>query len=144
MMPVIVLKTNDGETLDYIAMAAPLPDRCEWQGRVFKRLIDPADYYIEIEGGREWETLEIPRLPKMKWRKAKPSDMHNSIFDNIPFVEVKAMPWTAKDAKRHTSKAKSPTAKRQWAKVANSMLRGGSSEGAAVRAANAAVAKRKK
>jgi uncharacterized protein YdaT len=54
------------------------------------------------------------------------------------------MPWQAKDASRHTKKAKSATAKRQWAHVSNSMLKSGKSEGAAVRAANAAVKKRKK
>lgn len=54
------------------------------------------------------------------------------------------MPWKPSDARGHTRKAKSPTAKRQWSKVANSMLKRGASEGAAVRAANAAVAKRRK
>jgi uncharacterized protein YdaT len=54
------------------------------------------------------------------------------------------MPWQAKDASRHTKKAKSATAKRQWGHVANSMLKSGKSEGAAVRAANAAVKKRRK
>jgi uncharacterized protein YdaT len=49
------------------------------------------------------------------------------------------MPWTAKDAKRHTKKAKSAKKKRQWSHVANSMLSSGKSEGAAIRAANAAV-----
>lgn len=49
------------------------------------------------------------------------------------------MPWTAKDAKRHTKKAGSAKKKRQWSHVANSMLKAGKSEGAAVRAANAAV-----
>src|SRR5215469_13891740 len=53
------------------------------------------------------------------------------------------MPWGPRDAQRHTRKANSPTAKRQWSHVANSMLQRGSSEGAAVRAANAAVAKRR-
>ena len=52
------------------------------------------------------------------------------------------MPWDAGDAKRHTKKAKSPKAKRQWSHVANSMLQRGESEGSAVRAANAAVKKR--
>jgi uncharacterized protein YdaT len=55
-----------------------------------------------------------------------------------------AMPWQAKDASRHTKKAKSAIAKRQWGHVANSMLKSGKSEGAAVRAANAAVKKRRK
>jgi uncharacterized protein YdaT len=54
------------------------------------------------------------------------------------------MPWGAKDATKFTKKAKSKTAKRQFAKVANSMLERGADEGAAIRAANAAVAKRKK
>jgi len=54
------------------------------------------------------------------------------------------MPWSAKDAARHTKKAKSPTAKRQFAHVANSMLKKTGDEGAAIRAANAAVAKRRK
>lgn len=51
------------------------------------------------------------------------------------------MPWTSADATRHTRKAKSAKDKRQWSHVANSMLRRGSSEDSAVRAANAAVAK---
>jgi len=54
------------------------------------------------------------------------------------------MPFKAKDATSHTKKAKSKVAKRQFAHVANSMLARGESEGAAIRAANAAVAKRKK
>lgn len=54
------------------------------------------------------------------------------------------MPWTSKDASRHTKKAKSATAKRQWAHVADSMLKRGKSEGAAVRAANAIVKRRRK
>jgi hypothetical protein len=54
------------------------------------------------------------------------------------------MPWTPSSGpSRHTKKAKSPVAKRQWAHVANSMLERTGDEGAAVRAANAAVAKRK-
>jgi hypothetical protein len=54
------------------------------------------------------------------------------------------MPWRAKDAFGKTHKAKSPAAKRQWAKVANSVLRKTGNEGRAVRAANAAVAHRRK
>jgi len=53
------------------------------------------------------------------------------------------MPWKPKDAAKFTKKAKSKVAKRQFADVANSMLERGESEGAAIRAANAAVAKRK-
>jgi uncharacterized protein YdaT len=54
------------------------------------------------------------------------------------------MPWKLKDATKFTKKATSKVAKRQFADVANSMLKRGESEGAAIRAANAAVAKRKK
>jgi hypothetical protein len=54
------------------------------------------------------------------------------------------MPWSPKDATRHTKKAKSGKAKRQFAHVANSMLERTGDEGAAIRAANAAVGKRGK
>lgn len=54
------------------------------------------------------------------------------------------MPWAPKDAKRHTHKAKSPAAKKQWAKVANKVLKESGDEGKAARIANAAVKKRKK
>lgn len=49
------------------------------------------------------------------------------------------MPWGAKDAKRHTKKARTAKQQRQWSHVANSELRRGASEGQAVRAANAVV-----
>jgi hypothetical protein len=52
------------------------------------------------------------------------------------------MPWTPKDATRHTKKATSGIAKRQWSDVADSVLRSSGDEGRAVREANAAVAKR--
>jgi uncharacterized protein YdaT len=54
------------------------------------------------------------------------------------------MPWSPKDASSKTKKAKSPTAKRQWADVANKALKSGASEGSAIRQANAVVAKRGK
>lgn len=54
------------------------------------------------------------------------------------------MPWGAKDATKFTKKAKTKVAKRQFAHVANSMLERGASEASAIKAANAAVAKRKK
>lgn len=53
------------------------------------------------------------------------------------------MPWTSKDAQRHTHKAKSPKAQRQWSDVANSALSRGASEGSAIRQANAVVSRRK-
>jgi hypothetical protein len=49
------------------------------------------------------------------------------------------MPWTAKDAKRHTKKANTPKKKRQWEHVADSALAKGASEGSAIRQANAVV-----
>ena len=54
------------------------------------------------------------------------------------------MPWKPASAKKHTKKATTPKKKRQWSKVANSMLKRGASEGRAIRAANAAVKKRRK
>jgi hypothetical protein len=54
------------------------------------------------------------------------------------------MPFKAKDATRFTKKATSKIAKRQFADVSNSMMARGASEASAIKAANAAVAKRKK
>lgn len=54
------------------------------------------------------------------------------------------MPWRSTSAKRHTSKARTPTAKRQWAKVANAVLAKTGDEGRAVREANAVIARRRK
>jgi len=54
------------------------------------------------------------------------------------------MPWKPDDGPaRHTKKAKSPAAKKQWSSVANKVLAESHDEGKAVRIANAAVAKRK-
>ena len=52
------------------------------------------------------------------------------------------MPWTASAAQGHTKKAKSAVAKRQWAEVANSVLKRTGDEGSAVRQANAVIARR--
>lgn len=52
------------------------------------------------------------------------------------------MPWTAADANRHTHKANTPVAKRQWAHIADSMLEAGKSEASAIRGANSVIAKR--
>lgn len=53
------------------------------------------------------------------------------------------MPWKASDGPaRHTKKANSPTAKRQWAHVANNVLAKTGNEGRAVREANAVVKRR--
>lgn len=54
------------------------------------------------------------------------------------------MPWSPKDAPKFTRKAKSPKAKRQFAEVANKVLKETGDDGKAVRIANAAVAKRKR
>lgn len=55
------------------------------------------------------------------------------------------MPWTPSSGpSRHTKKAKTPKAKKQWSAVANSMLEGGADEGTAIKAANGVVKKRKK
>lgn len=49
------------------------------------------------------------------------------------------MPWTSKDAKRHDKDANTPKKKRQWAHVANSVLKRTGDEARAVRAANSVV-----
>jgi len=49
------------------------------------------------------------------------------------------MPWKDEDATRHTKLASNATRRRQWRKVANSVLEETGDEGHAVRAANAAV-----
>jgi len=52
------------------------------------------------------------------------------------------MPWTPKDAQRHTKKAAGTKAKKQWSEVANSELARTGDEGKAVRIANGVIAKR--
>lgn len=52
------------------------------------------------------------------------------------------MPWTANQALKHTKKAKSDTAKRQWREVANSVLAKTGNDARAVRAANSVIARR--
>lgn len=54
------------------------------------------------------------------------------------------MPWTPSDGpSRHTKKADTPAAKKQWAAVANKVLADSGDDGKAVRIANAAVANHK-
>lgn len=57
---------------------------------------------------------------------------------------VCAIPWTPKDAKSKTKKAKSPKAQRQWAKVANAELAKTGDDGKAIKIANGVVAKRQR
>ena len=54
------------------------------------------------------------------------------------------MPWAPKDAKRHTKKARTPVAQRQWAHIADMVLAKTGDEGRAIREANAVVGRRKK
>lgn len=49
------------------------------------------------------------------------------------------MPWTSRDAYRHTKKASTPGLQAKWAKVANSALERGADEASAIRQANAVV-----
>jgi len=51
------------------------------------------------------------------------------------------MPWTSKDAHRHTHKATSPKQQRQWEHVANIALQRTGNEGLAVREANGVIAR---
>jgi len=52
------------------------------------------------------------------------------------------MPWTAKDAPSKTRKARSKSAKRQWAHVADSVLAKTGDEARAVRTANGVIKRR--
>lgn len=51
------------------------------------------------------------------------------------------MPWTAADAYKHTKKADTKLEGKQWASIANSVLKDSGDEGKAIRIANAAVKK---
>ena len=51
------------------------------------------------------------------------------------------MPWTAKDAVRHTKKADSPHKQKVWAEVASAALERHGDEGKAVREANSVIKK---
>jgi uncharacterized protein YdaT len=53
------------------------------------------------------------------------------------------VPWKPKDALKHTKKATSGILQRQFADVANSMLKAGKSEASAIKGANSVVAKHK-
>ena len=52
------------------------------------------------------------------------------------------MPWTERDVGRHNKSVKGSKGKRQWADVANAVLKRTGNEGRAIREANA-VAKRR-
>lgn len=52
------------------------------------------------------------------------------------------MPWTARDATKHTKKADTTAKRKQWAAVANKVLRETGNDGQAIRAANSAVSKK--
>lgn len=54
------------------------------------------------------------------------------------------MPWAPSQAKKHSKKANTPKKQRQWSHVADSALERGSSEGSAIRQANAVVARNKR
>lgn len=49
------------------------------------------------------------------------------------------MPWSPKDAERHTKKASTPSSKKQWAAVADAVRAKTGNDGQAIRVANAAV-----
>ena len=51
------------------------------------------------------------------------------------------MPWTEKDAARHTKSARTPKDKRRWSHVANSVLNRTHDEGRAIKAANSVVSR---
>jgi hypothetical protein len=51
------------------------------------------------------------------------------------------MPWTPREAAKHNRSVKSPKRKRQWSKVANSILERTGDDARAIRGANSAVKK---
>lgn len=51
------------------------------------------------------------------------------------------MPWSDKDAKRHTRKANTGAKKDQWSAVANAVLKKTGDDGKAVRVANGVIAR---
>jgi hypothetical protein len=53
------------------------------------------------------------------------------------------MPWNPEDAQKHTRKAKSPHARKVWAKISDAVLSRTGDEGRAIREANAAVKRMK-
>lgn len=53
------------------------------------------------------------------------------------------MPWRPASASRFTTKARTPTQRRQWSMTANSILKRTGNEGRAIRGANAAVGRTK-
>jgi len=53
------------------------------------------------------------------------------------------MPWTPRDAYRHTRKASTPDLQTRWAATANAVLERTGDEAQAIRIANDAISKRK-
>ena len=53
------------------------------------------------------------------------------------------MPWTAKEAKKHTKKANTPVKQRQWAHIADMVLAKTGDEAKAIREASGVIKKRK-
>ncbi len=51
------------------------------------------------------------------------------------------MPWTPKDAVHKTKKASTPAKKKQWAAVANAVLKKTGDDAGAIKSANVAVKK---
>lgn len=49
------------------------------------------------------------------------------------------MPWTAKDARRHTKKADTPARQKTWARVANDVLSRTGDEARAAKMANGVI-----
>jgi hypothetical protein len=83
------------------------------------------------------------RLTKLKITEV--SSVDRGAGEGVDVVLMKNedpnMPWTAADAERHTGKADTPKKRHQWATVANAALADGKDDGAAIRIANAAIAK---
>ncbi len=53
------------------------------------------------------------------------------------------MPWTSKDATKHTKKANTPAKQKKWAETATSVLKKTGDEALAIKTANAIINKSK-
>ena len=54
------------------------------------------------------------------------------------------MPWSSSEAHAKTHKARSPHAKRVWAKIANSVLQRTGNDASAIKIANSVIAKQRR
>ena len=97
------------------------------EDRVYRYRSSTAHVAPASSDSSRWTRTESANAPSKRMRVAPPSG-------RVPLRDEK-------DATRFTKKAYTPKKKRQWSKVANSMLKKGYSESRAIRAANTVAGK---